>query len=68
MIQISLHYKCKDEFKNTQDSELFSHSPHIQRLFDLTLHSHSKYSGKSTEETIREVRYRWWSIWYETAF
>lgn len=33
MIQISLHYKCKNEFKNTQDCELFSHSPHIQGGF-----------------------------------
>lgn len=27
----SLHYGCKDEFKNTQECELFSPSPHTLR-------------------------------------
>lgn len=44
VIQISLHYKCKDDFKNTLECKLFSHSPHILRV--LMLCSHSEQCGK----------------------
>lgn len=55
MIQISLHYKCKDEFKNTQDCELFSHSPHTLSTWCRTATVSNVENKWVTEDIVGEM-------------
>ena len=51
MIQIPLHYKCKDEFKNIQDWIIQRLPSHSQMFFDLML------DDLNNVETIRIIRF-----------
>ena len=68
MIQISLHYECKDEFKNTQDCELFSLSPHTLRGFFTWCCSDTPGNVWINEETVGDTRFLQVEGWCEVAF
>lgn len=56
MIQISLHYECKDEFKNTQGCELCSHALWLCSFESKSL-SVSNVANVTEESTRLEVKH-----------
>lgn len=65
-IQRSLHYKCKNEFKNKQGCELFSQSLILWEAFWLDTAQPQRVMWPITAKPCSNISFWRWNVWCET--